>query len=193
MRCGASRGEAWKHRNEHPWRKEGTKRTVKPRQLAVEPQWTVDELWVSPFRERRRYETDGDRMWTVWEKIEERERPRTGVRIFDDWLRYLSEGHSEMTAFCRRYGLRTGDLDSMCFVLTGLRGVDFRMKYQLKTLDELLRYTDLTPAEVARRSGFGSLNNLFLTTKREYNQAPVERRRAIQKKGDAGRYRLPKE
>lgn len=185
-------GEAWKHRNDHPGREKmpWSRKPAKPRVLTVEPQWTVEQLWVSPFRERRRYETDGEHIRTVWDRLEERERPKTGVRIFDDWLQYLAEGHRDMSAFCRRYGLRTGDIDSVCFVLTGMRAIDFRMKFQLKTLDELLRYTDLTPAEVARRSGFGSLNNLFLTTKREYNQAPMERRQAIQRKGDKGRYKL---
>ena len=63
------------------------------------------------------------------------------------------------------------------------------MKFRLRTLDALLRYSDLPPEDVASRSGFGSKNNLYLTCKREYGMAPMERRKAIRKPGDAGLYR----
>jgi len=134
--------------------------------------------------------TDGQNVWTEWIPLPVSPQPKTGVRIFDEWLQYISEGNSDMTTFCKRYGgLRTGDLDSIAFVLTGMGGLEFQMKYRLRTLNVLLRYTDLPPDEVARRSGFGSKNNLYLTCKREYGTSPMERRRAIQKQGDAGRYR----
>jgi AraC-like DNA-binding protein len=76
------------------------------------------------------------------------------------------------------------------FVLTGMRGVDFRMAYQVRMADELLRYTDLTIAEVSRRAGFGSANNLYLTYKREFDIAPGYRRIALREDGDVGRFKL---
>lgn len=180
-------GESWRHRNDRSWT---TRPKAGPRKADFEPQWTVEQLWHNPFKEERRYVTDGQNVWTEWDPLPVSARPQTGVRIFDEWLQYISEGNSDMTTFCKRYdGLRTGDLDSIAFVLTGMGGLEFQMKYRLCTLNVLLRYTDLPPDEVARRSGFGSKNNLYLTCKREYGTSPMERRRAIQKQGDAGRYR----
>ena len=56
-------------------------------------------------------------------------------------------------------------------------------------MDELLRYTSLSLAEVARRSGLGSAHNLYLTTKREFGEAPAEHRKNLREPGDEGRYR----
>ena len=36
---------------------------------------------------------------------------------------------------------------------------------------ELLRYTDLGMADVSKRAGFGSANNLYLTFRREFGIA----------------------
>lgn len=82
-------------------------------------------------------------------------------------------------------GIRGGERPAS----TGVRDQDFGMKYRAMTVDLLLRYTDLPPAEVASRSGVGTLNNLYLTCKREWGVAPMVRRKAIQKKADVGRYR----
>ena len=230
----ARSGQAWKHRNYRSWKAAaGKKRNVRQRKAGFSPQWTLEQLWVSPLREQWRYKTDGRRMWKEWIPIpsaEESEqsgngstpgqnaaakpgngsmsaqsavakpildplltsqtRHRTGVKIFDDWVTSLLHGSSDMSAFCKRYdGLRTGDLDALSFVLTGMGSQEFMMKFRLRTLEALLRYSDLPPEAVAMRSGFGSKNNLYLTCKREWGMAPMERRKAIQKPGDAGRYR----
>ena len=216
----ARTGQAWKHRNDHGKSSGATTRPkAKARRAGFKPQWTLEQLWVSPFREQWRYATDGRRMWKEWIPIPSEEeiaqsgsdtasaraaeaktvldplltsqtRRLTGVKIFDEWVTYLSQGRSDMSAFCNRYGgLRTGDLDALAFVLTGMGSLEFQMKYRLRTLDALLRYSDMPPERVARCSGFGSKNNLYLTCKREYGMAPMERRAAIQRPGDAGRYR----
>ena len=88
------------------------------------------------------------------------------------------------------YCLLREDIDSLVFVLTGMCGVDFRMAFQVRMADELLRYTDLGMADVSKRAGFGSANNLYLTYKREFGIAPGERRQKIRKEGDVGRYIL---
>ena len=113
-----------------------------------------------------------------------------GWCVFDDYLLYLSNGGSDMQTFADRHGLRREDIDSLVFVLTGMRGVDFRMAFQVRMADELLRYTDLGMADVSKRAGFGSANNLYLTYKREFGIAPGERRHKIRKDGDVGRYNL---
>lgn len=183
-------GNAWKHRNDRPWRNSGRKRSGSRKTAGFEPQWTMEQLWRNPLTEERQYKTDGQRVWEEWIPLPAKARPLTGVRIFDEWVQYISEGNYEMSAFCRRYGgLRTGDIDSLAFVLTGMGAQEFLMKYRVRTVDHLLRYTDLGPGEVARRSGIGSKNNLYLTCKREWGVAPMVRRKAIQKPDDVGRYR----
>lgn len=179
-------GDAWKHRQ---WREHGTfgiPRNLKPRKLRYEPQFTFEQLYVSPMRLKRRYTEDGR---VFYDPIERKTNP-TGIRIFDEYVLYLADGHSDLQAFADAHGLRREDIDSMVFVLTGMRGVDFRLAYQVRMADELLRYTDMNVADVARRSGIGSANNLYLAYKRDFNLAPGYRRLAIRQPGDLGRYKL---
>ena len=178
-------GDSWKYRN-------GKNRTAKKvRQAGFAVQWTVEQLWRCPFRAERRYQTDGTRVWTEWKPVVWAERTLTGLNVFDDWVDAVARGNYDVPAFCSGYkGLRPADVDSLSFVLTGLPAQEFIMKYRLKTLDVLLRHTDLSPEEVARRSGFGSKNNLYLTCKREWGVSALQRRQQIQQPEDVGRYQL---
>lgn len=181
-------GNAWRHRQ---WKKRGgwlgIPREFTERTLKDEPQFKFEDLYISPFKWQRKYSEDGK---VSYVEMERRMEP-TGIRIFDAYLQYLAQGGSDdLQVFADQHGLRREDIDSMVFVLTGMRGVDFRMKFQVRMADELLRYTDMTVAEVARRSGIGSANNLYLTYKREFNLAPGYRRLRIRQEGDVGRYRL---
>lgn len=186
MSMSSRGGNAWKHRNGEP----RTNRKM-VRKAGFEAQWTVEQLWRNPSMEERRFMTDGLRVWEEWNPVAVKEHQLTGVRIFDEWVQYIAEGHLDMAAFCRRYdGLLTGDLNSLSFVLTGMGSIEFMFQYRLKTVDFLLRYTDLPNGEVARRSGFGSKNNLYLACKRAWGVAPMRRRQAVKKPGDVGRYRL---
>ena len=165
-----------------------------PRELKMEAQFIFDELYISPLREERRYEVvgGGSEKPQVIEKYVERNLPgvqTTGIRIMDEFISYVAAGHSDMSAFSKERGLRISDIDSLVFMLTGMSGKEFRQRYQVRMMDELLRYTSLSPAEVGRRSGIGSANNLYLITKREFGEAPVEHRRHIRQPGDEGRYR----
>lgn len=185
------KGDAWKYR--HHYKSNDTKRKTRTRVLKVEPQVTLDDVYVSPLKSERRYEVTGGgedepQVSTVYVPRNLPQPKPTGVRVMDDYVAYLASGHSDLTAFCEQRGLRLNDLDSLIFVLTGMRGVDFRQRYQVRMMDELLRYTSLTPDEVARRCGLGKAYNLYLTTKREYNEAPMEHRKNIREKGDEGKY-----
>ena len=108
----------------------------------------------------------------------------------DDYLGYLSTGRSDKQAFADRHGLKMEEVGALVFILTGIKGVRFRQLYQMRLVDDLLRYTDMTPSEVAQRSGLGSPNNMYLALRREYNMSATERRAFLQKEGDAGRFRL---
>ena len=180
-------GNAWKHRQ---WYEKGglfgVPRKFNVRKLRVEPQFTFDKLFITPFTKKRRYSEDG----VVSYVPIERNLTPTGIHIFDAYLQYLAAGGSDLQAFADQYGLRRDDIDSLVFILTGMRGVDFRMKFQVLMADQLLRYTDMSVAEVSKRAGFGSANNLYLTYKREFNLAPGYRRPMLRQDGDVGRYKL---
>jgi AraC-like DNA-binding protein len=181
------RGDAWKHRQ---WKEKGglwgISRNFTERKLKDEPQFKFEDMYITPLRQQRHYADDG---YVSYVEIERRTEP-TGIRLFDAYLQYLTAGGSDLQAFADRHGLKLTDIDSMVFVLTGMRGVDFRQKYQVRMADELLRFTDMSIAEVAKRSGIGSANNLYLTYKREFNLAPGYRRQRIRKPGDVGKYKL---
>ena len=167
---------------------------IKNRKLKIKPQFTFDELYRSPLREERCFEVVGGGSEEPQTKVKyvARNLPEvrtTGIQVMDEFISYLAAGRSDISAFCKERGLRYNDIDSLVFVLTGMRGVDFRQRYQVRMMDELLRYTSLSPAEVARRSGIGSTVNLFNMTKREYGESPVEHRKSIREPGDEGRYR----
>lgn len=181
-----AKGNSWRTRNARPWVRPEERRHLRKRELTVAPQFTLDDLYITPLRERRRYDERGRYTWVP---VERRTEP-TGLHIVDKYLQYLTAGCNDIGSFCKRYGLKTEELAGVMFMLTGLRGVRFRQLYQLRMVDELLRYTDLSVDEVARRSGLGSPNNLYLALRREYNLSATERRRALQRDGDAGFYRL---
>ena len=180
------RGDSWKHRWYRPHGLFGIRRNFVKRELKIEPQYRFEDLYIMPFRERRIYSEDGKVSYVPIEQ----QRKLTGILIFDAYVEYLAQCNSDINAFVDRYGLKVTDIDSLVFVLTGMRGVDFRQKYQVQIADDLLRYTDLTIAEVAKRTGIGSPNNLYLTYKREFNRAPGYRRQRIRQEGDLGRYKL---
>lgn len=186
------RGNAWKYRHRPPL--QGKAKPQKIRELKMKAQFTFDELYCSPLREERCYEVkdDGTGKPQIEEKYVARDQPevrKTGIWIMDEYISSLAAGQFDVSVFCEERGLRVSDIDSLVFMLTGMRGIDFRKRYQLQVMNELLRYTTLTPAEVARRSGFGSAFNLYQITKREYGEAPVEHRKNIREPGDEGRYR----
>lgn len=181
-----ARGNSWKTRNRtnvdfgYPARK------ILKRELRSKPQFSLNYLFISPFTQKRRYDEDGH-----WQYVEiERRTTPTGIRVMDDYLRYLADGNSDMQAFADRHGLKTDEVGALVFILTGIKGVRFRQLYQIRLVDELLRYTDMPYDEVARRSGLGSPNNMYLALRREYNMSASERRAFLRKEGDAGRYRL---
>lgn len=157
-----------------------------PRKFQGKPQWTLDALYISPFTARRRYDEDG----TVhYDKIERNLSP-SGVEVMDHYLRRLSEGHDRVNDFCKIYGLRTEDVEALIYILTGMPGPEFRLAYQLRLADDLLRYTDLSLHEVARHSGLGSQSRFCVVIHRERKQTPKQRRFSLRQEGDVGRYKL---
>lgn len=177
-----ARGNSWKTRN----RSYGEKRNIMEREYKGEPQFKFDNLYISPFTRRKRYDEDGRWQYVALEK----DTSPTGIKVMDDYLRYLAAGNSDMQAFVDRYGIKREELAGMVFILTGIKGVRFRQLYQMRIVDDLMRYTNMEPKEVARRSGLGSLNNMYLMLRREYNMCVGERRRFLQKDANVGFYSI---
>ena len=169
--------------NDHKYR---NRRELKPREFKGTPQFMLDELYITPFTLRRRYSEDGRVTYVPME----RNLQPTGIRVMDDFLRSLSAGRADVTAFCERYGARTSDIDSLIFLLTGMRGIDFRQAFQLRMADELLRYTSLGVVDIARRCGFGSRTNLYFAYKRDLHTTPSDRREKLRQQGDEDRYKI---
>lgn len=168
---------------DHKWRRG---RDFTPRVFKGEPQYTLDDLYISPLTSRRRYSEDGK---ITYIPLERNLQP-TGIHIMDDLVRGLTNGQTDIMAFCKRYGARLGDIDSLIFLLTGMRGIDFRQAYLLRIADDLLRYTSLRVADVARISGHGSRTNLYFAYQRDLKTTPSDRHKKIRQEGEEDLYRI---
>lgn len=179
-------GNAWKRRQRERRLYSNEPRKTAPRKLIGEPQFKFEDLYISPFSKQQ----TKDEMGRVsYIPVEHNLQP-TGFRIFDDYVVFLSRGSSNLQTFAERHGIRIDDIDSMVFLFTGMRGIDFRMAFQVRMADELLRYTDMELDEVARRAGFGTAVNLYYTYKREFGIAPGIRRHRIRQSRDVGKFKL---
>lgn len=170
------------------WYGDLKRRQPRPKkQLLCEPQFALDGLYRMPFREVREFDPEtGEARYS---RIE-REPERSGVWMLDELLAWLDAGApGTVQQFCEKRGLGYADLSGLVFCLTGMSGEDFRLTYQMRMADDLMRYTSMRLDEVAKRSGIGSPLNLNQSYQREYAMPPGERRRLLRKKGDVGRYR----
>lgn len=150
------------------------------------PQYSFDDLYITPFTHAF---TADDMGRTGYTPIERNLTP-TGIHVFDAYLQALHRDHSDIADFCDRYNARTSDLDGLIFLLTGMANQDFRNRRILHTADLLLRYTDMTVEEIARRSGAGTRTNLYFIYERDLNTSPTTRRNALRKPGECGRYKI---
>ena len=181
-----ARGNSWKTRNRTNAFYGRPSRVIEKRELKIAPQFKAEDLYIPPFTHKKRFDEEG--RWQ-YVPIERNESP-TGLRLLDELLRYLAAGSNDVSAFAEMRGLKLNELHTFIFILTGMRGIRFRQLYQMWLVDDLLRYTDMSPAEVAKRSGLGSPNNMYLALRREYNMSATERRFFLRKEGDLGRFKL---
>ena len=149
------------------------------------PQFPFDKLYITPFTHERKTDEYGNSLYLP---IEGRNFTPTGVEVMDDYIRHMQRGESNIRAFCKLYNARVADIDSLVFLLTGMSNQRFRAAWQVRTADLLLRYTDMKLNEIARRSGMGTRNNMYFIYERELNTSAKERRDAIRKNGDLGRF-----
>ena len=81
-----------------------------PREFKGKPQWTLDEVYISPFTARRRYDEEGV---MHYDAIERNLHP-TGVEVMDHYLRRLSEGKDVVKDFCKIYPTSCGWPTTCC-------------------------------------------------------------------------------
>lgn len=122
------------------------------------PQFTFDQLYITPFTHRRAADDIGN----IYSPIPDTNLEPTDILVMDDWLRHLSEERSDVAEFCRQYNVRTSDA--------------------------LLRYTKMSVEEFAQHSDHSSRSNMYFTYERELNLSPTDSRRAIRQKDGVERH-----
>lgn len=151
-----------------------------------EAQFTLDDLYITPFTHELTTDGQGRKGYTA---VDRNMNP-SGIKVLDEYLQALSAGQSDIADFCARHDAKTSDLDGLVFLVTGMTNLDFRTRWILRQADDLLRFTDMSAVEVARRSGAGSRSNLYFIYERELNCSPIQRRKALREDGDLGRYSI---
>ena len=147
---------------------------------------TLEDLYISPFTMIRRYDDDGQPVYTPLE----RNLHPTGLYAADLLLQSLTNGTTNLASIARSLGCSGRDLSGLVRCITGLPSDDFRNQYRQRLVDDLLRFTSLSLSEVALRSGIGSERNLFAFCRRHHGCTPSDRRQQIRQVGDEGRFGL---
>lgn len=149
-------------------------------------QFTLEQLYISPFTARRRYDEDGNVSWVPLERNTE----PTGIWVMDHYLQFLMRGGFYRPKFCEQEGVTQAQLAALVSVLTGMSIIEFQQRYVLMVADELLRYTSLTLDHIAHHYGGIDATNLCRLYKKYYRTTPGRRREHLRKQGDEGRYRV---
>lgn len=149
-------------------------------------QFDAEQVYITPFAQRRITNDAGQAEYVATE----RNLTPTGVWVVDECLRAFAAGKDPGATACRSYGLTMEMLSTVFFALTGRTYHEVRDAYMMRMADELLRYTDLTMGEVARRAGFSTQPFFTRVMIRTYGTTPTQRRRALRREGDRGRYVL---
>lgn len=87
----------------------------------------------------------------------------TGDQIIDALVKVLVHDHVYKCDFvANKLGLQISQINSVCKVFLGMTFKDLLSAYRRRWLLDLVRYTDLKPAEVAKLSGFSSAKSMYV-------------------------------
>ena len=153
---------------------------------AKKPYYTLEDLYISPFKSVRYFDDNG----TAKYRPLERNLHPTGIYAADYLLQSLTNGETTLAVIALRLGCSGRDISGLIRCLTGMPSDDFRIQYRCRLIDDLLRFTSLSLAEVAHRSGIGSERNLYSFCRRHFGCTPADRRNQIRTVGDEGRFCL---
>lgn len=149
------------------------------------PQFTLDDIYISPFTHKRIYNETGSASIIPLE----RNLTPTGIELLDNVALNLTNGcHHNYVA--NRLGVDRKKLNGFIELLTGMTATEFALSYSLRIADDLLRYTDMDVKEIAQRCGLNNTASMYYIFKREYDSTPRDRRYQLRRKGDLGLYRL---
>ena len=151
------------------------------------PQFTVQQLFVSPFATMRRYHEDGTYEYVPLPDT----RIHTGLDVFDEMISLMSRRVCSAGQLAVRLGVKGPDLNGLVRIATGLCLSEFVAAWQLLMADELLRYTDLRMTEIARYCCMGNGVNFTNRIVRAHKCPPLTRRWHLRQKNDLGRFKLP--
>lgn len=152
------------------------------------PQFTPESLYINPFSKRRTFDPENGS--PVYHTIERNTSP-TGVDILDAYARYIASGKRYSSiSFVKSEGISTNDFTALCRIMLGMRPEEIHHHLVLRYADELLRYTDLSVAQIARLSSANDGSNLCRLMRKYLRCTPTERRKSLRKLGDLGRYVL---
>lgn len=152
-----------------------------------EPQFTVQQLFISPFAFQRRYHEDGTYEYVPLPDT----RIRTGFEVFDELITLMGRRILSVQALTTRLGVKGPDLSGLVRIATGLCLSEFISAWQLLMADELLRYTDLRMTEIARFCNMGNGVNFTNRIIRAHHCPPLMRRLELRRTNDLGRFKLP--
>ena len=147
---------------------------------------TLEELYISPFTSVRHFDENGRAVYSPME----RNLLPTGLYAADFLLQSLTAGESRLKAIADRLGCSDRDLSGFIRCLTGQPSHDFCTAYRLHLIEDLLRFTNLPLADVARRSGLGTARSLHRFLLRHRGCTPSDRRKQIRQVGDEGRFSI---
>ena len=150
------------------------------------PQFSFDDLYVSPFTKRRGFNESTLR--NVWVPLPDSRR-HTGVNILDAVVDKLIQGQ-DAKWIARDYGLTTAQLSTVVLALTGMKLQELDSKWRIRRCSELLRYTNLSIPEVMSRCGFRSKPSFSRFVRDNLGVAPRRYRTVIRQPGELNMYSL---
>lgn len=161
------------------------------------PPFTVKDVHICPFKEKKVYRPDGT---FYYEPIEPTHKT-TGIPLMDDYIKWLSAGgigYDRMT-FYRHHYLNIyrdrrwfdgtplpnvpsdRDFSGMIMILFGMEVTEFQTAYCLRTAKLLLVNTNLSVNDVAKRASLICSSNMARVFRKKGLPPPQEYRRRRRK------------
>lgn len=149
-------------------------------------QFTLEDVFTPIFRYERKMLAEGKITYVEVDRT-----PRvTGIKAFDAFLRGLEAGYRTISGIARQMGVDKQELSGLVHLLTGIPTGEFISAYQMHEVSLLLRYTDMTAKEIARRCGLGTPANVAQRLRDTYGETIWSCRYNHREKYDRGRFVL---
>lgn len=129
---------------------------------------TLEELYVSPVIQ----EPDGSFRVLSMEEMTSERLPKTGIEVLDAIIEGLASTNVKHPAtFAKAMDVPVVPLSSTVFVLTGMTFRELIHQYRLRQIEDLIEKTQLTPDEIAQRTGFSGGDTIAHFLQRRKNSS----------------------